>query len=143
MGIRSCPLAVAALLLAVAVGCGTARTAGRTITVPGYDAYPPNTITVENDSPRSPACRADARAFVSQSRLYLAHEGPQSAYPSDVAYVSMRQGLADFAARRCDPALLGQALRARLTAKQLTALVGYVPRPMAASLRQALAAARG
>ena len=141
---RAAVLGALAVLLATAAGCGSAGNASTVepATVRAYDHYPANTIVVEAGSPRSPTCRIDARGFVSQSRLYLVHEGALSAYPSDVAYMAMRQGLADFEVRHCDPALLGEALQ-KLSPKQQSALVRDLPRPMAASLRNALAAARG
>lgn len=150
---RAGVLGALALLLATAAGCGSAGKAGTAgsametgtvvrVTVPAYDHYPANTIVVDTSSPRSTTCRIDARGFVAQSRLYLVHEGKLAAYPSDVAYLGMRQGLADFDVRHCDPALLGEALQ-KLSAKQQAALVSDLPRPMAASVRKALAAVRG
>jgi hypothetical protein len=50
----------------------------------------------------------------------------------------LRQQLADFEARRCDPKLLGSALEHRLSASQRRTLLAHASRPMAAALRRAL-----
>ena len=49
------------------------------------------------------------------ARMFLAHSGPQAAYPADLYFVLLRDALADFRARDCDPAVLGAALDRRLT----------------------------
>jgi hypothetical protein len=53
----------------------------------------------------------------------------------------LRQQLADFEARRCDPKLLGSALEHRLSPSQRRVLLAHASRPMAATLRRALSAA--
>jgi hypothetical protein len=135
--------ALAVSVVAVA-GCGGSPPAGSSVgrvTVRAYDAYPPDTISVPSTNPESPTCRIDARAFARASLQFLAHSGPKAAYPADLYYVIMREELADFEARRCSPALLGNALDRSLTAQQRTALVADLPAEMAGTVRKALSAA--
>jgi hypothetical protein len=139
-------LTVAALALSATVlaGCGSSARhdrAPRQVTVPAYDAYPPDTISVSAPTPDSPACRRDARGFALASLSFLAHSGPESAYPADLYYMVMREEIADFGVRGCSPELLGSALERGLTAGQRRTLVADLPRRMADTLRQALSAA--
>jgi hypothetical protein len=53
----------------------------------------------------------------------------------------LRQQLADFEARRCDPGLLGSALEQRLSPSQRRVLLAHASRPMTTVLRRALEAA--
>jgi hypothetical protein len=53
----------------------------------------------------------------------------------------LRQQLADFQARRCDPKLLGGAIEHLLSPAQRRVLLAQASRPMAAALREALSAA--
>jgi hypothetical protein len=53
----------------------------------------------------------------------------------------LRQQLADFEARRCDPELLGSAIVHRLTPAKRRVLVARASHPVAAALRRALEAA--
>jgi hypothetical protein len=110
-------------------------------TVQRYDVYPADTISVPATSPESQACRRDAVGLARASAGFVAHSGPESVYPADLSYVLMREGVADFDARRCDPKLLGSALVRRLSASQRRVLVTHAPSPMAAVLRRALSAA--
>jgi hypothetical protein len=140
-------LAVAALSAAVlaSAGCGGSSRRGATIgvtTVARYDQYGPDTISVPTTNPSSRPCRTDAGAYALTSTYFLAHNGPEAAYPADLYYIVMREELADFEARRCSPALLGSALAGRLTASRRRALVADLPRAMADVVREALAAAR-
>jgi hypothetical protein len=64
-----------------------------------------------------------------------------AASPADPYYMLLRQQLADFEARRCDPKLLGSALEHRLSPSQRGVLLAHASHPMAASLRRALSAA--
>jgi hypothetical protein len=93
---------------------------------------------VPSTNPDAPACRADARALADASARFVAHYRAASVYPADLSYVLMREELADFGARRCSPALLGDRLDRRLTAPQRRVLLANAPRVMAASLRRAL-----
>jgi hypothetical protein len=124
-------------------GCGStaARVAGGTgtVTVPAYGVFPATTVVGADDAA---ACRLDAGSFSAQARMFLAHSGSQAAYPADLWYVILREALADFGARRCDPALLGRALRRRLGPVQRDALANDLPSAMAARVRESLAAAQ-
>jgi hypothetical protein len=121
-------LPLSALLLAA---CGGGQHRGTTVGV--YGPYPAQTIT----GSRSAAdCARDARIFARDSLLFLAHSAG-AAYPADLYYVILREDFTDFAARLCDPALLGPALRARLTAKQRATLVADLPTGMATAIRNA------
>jgi hypothetical protein len=138
-------LVVASLTAAVLVaGCGGSSRPGGAVgvtTVGVYDQYPPDTISVPTTNPESRPCRVDASAYAKTSTYFVAHSGPKAAYPADLYYVVMRENLADFEARRCNPALLGSALERRLTRRQRRALVTELPRVMADVVRKALAAA--
>jgi len=128
------------LLAALALGgCGgsSGHQAATQLTLPGYGGYPATTESVSGASPA--ACRRDARAFTGDAVLFLAHSGPDAAYPADLYYISMRGVLVDFQGHRCDTALLGGALARRLTAKQRDALVAGLPHAMAAVVREGLA----
>jgi hypothetical protein len=129
--------AVGLLAAVVAAGCGASHARkGDTVTVSGYNVFPPATVVGPHD-PRQ--CRADAESFADDARQFLAHSGPRAAYPADLAFVMLREVLADFRARRCDPKLMGDQLRRRLTASQRQAFVSGLPRAMSAAVRQALA----
>jgi hypothetical protein len=141
-------LVVAALTVAVlaSAGCGGSAGHGSTVgagvtTVGRYDQYPPDTISVPTTNPDSSACRVDARAYARTTTYFVAHSGPQAAYPADLYYVLMREELADFEARRCRRALLGRALEDALTASQRRTLVTDLPTVMADVVRKALTAA--
>jgi hypothetical protein len=106
-----------------------------------YDIYPVDTISVPATNPESLACHRDAVGLARASARFVAHYGPASVYPADLYYVLMREEIADFEARRCDPKLLGSALEQGLSASQRRVLVAHAPRPMAVVLRGALSAA--
>jgi hypothetical protein len=136
---------VAALAAAafVVAGCGSSShgdTTVRVTTVPTYAGFPAETITVASGDPRSPTCGSDARSFARTARVYAIHAGPDSAVPPDTYYLVMREELADFQVRRCDPALLGAAL-ASLPAWQRRTLRSDLPQEMVAAIRRGLAAA--
>jgi hypothetical protein len=132
------------LLAALALGgCGDSSGHGRAatqLTVPGYGGYPATTESLSGASPG--VCRRDARAFTRDAVLFLAHSGPEAAYPADLYYIGMRGVLVDFQGRRCDTALLGGALSRRLTARQRNALVAGLPHVMARVVREGLARPR-
>jgi hypothetical protein len=143
MGKHRYAAATLTLSLAALTGCGSSTHspgALRQATVPAYDAYPPDTISVSGDIPRSPACRSDARSFARTARFFLAHSGPKAAYPADLYYVLMREAIADFGVRHCSPEVLGRALERALSARRRRTLVADLPRQMADIVRQALAA---
>jgi hypothetical protein len=106
-----------------------------------YGIYPGDTTPVSTTSPRSVSCRRDADAFARGSKKYLTHLGELAASPADPYYMLLRQQLADFEARRCDPELLGSAIGNRLSSSQRRALVAHASRPMATALRRAFSAA--
>jgi hypothetical protein len=139
-------LVCAGVTVAVVAGCGgSSRQAGTTVrvTVPGYNAFPAATITGPvAEGGDSEACRLDATSFTRYAADFLAHFGPRSAYPADLAFVQLRSVLADFRARRCDPELLGRDLEQALNAKQRGALVAGLPLALAATVREALSASR-
>src|SRR5262245_53594350 len=123
-------------------GCGeTSRSAGTTtrVTVPAYGVFPKATVTgAAGTGEESPACHTVARSVANDAADFVAHFGPQSAYPADLAFVELRSVLADFQARGCDPRVLGRDLERRLTAKQRAELIAGLPRAMAATVRDAL-----
>lgn len=137
--VAAAAVAAAALL---ACGCGSSHSdaTGHT-TVQRYDIYPADTISVPSTNPESLACRRESVGLARVSARFVAHYGPASVYPADLYYVLMREELADYQARRCDPKLLGRALVQRLSPSQRRVLVTHAPRPMSAALREALSAA--
>jgi hypothetical protein len=141
----SCAAASAGLLAALALlacGCGSSQSGAAGHTTVHYAIYPGATASVPTTNPRSDACRQDALAFARGSAQYLTHYAELAASPADPYYMLLRQQLADFQARRCDPKLLGRALEHRLSPAKRRVLLARASSPMAASLRQALAAAR-
>ncbi len=124
----------------LACGCGSShRTAPGNTTV-RYGIYPAGTATVSTTDPRSASCRQDAVAFARGSAKYLTHYAALAASPADPYYMLLRQQLADFEARRCDPKLLGSALKDRLSPAKRQVLLAHASHPMAEALRRALAA---
>lgn len=123
-------LAVVTTLLA---GCG--GTKHRVVTVGAYGNFPAQTIT---GVATTAECARDGRAFARGAILLLAHSGANAAYPADLYYAILREEFADFEARGCDPKALGDALRARLSAKQRAALVADLPAVMAKVVRAGL-----
>ena len=118
-------LAGAALL----AGCGSSH---KGVAVPAYGDHPATTVAAAPTDPR--ACRIDADAFGDAARMFLAHSGPQAAYPADLYLVLLRDALADFRARHCDPTVLGRVLDRRLTPVERKRLVDGLPSSMAAQL---------
>jgi hypothetical protein len=129
----------------VLAGCGggSPTDAVGTTTVQRYDIYPPDTIAVSSRHPDSVPCHRDARALAESASRFVAHWGPASVYPADLAYVVLREELADFETRRCDPVLLGRALDAQLSAKRQAVLLEHAPKPAATFIRKALAITHG
>jgi hypothetical protein len=121
-----------ALALALA-GCGSSD---KGVAVPAYGEHPATTVAAAPTDPG--ACRADAELFADDARMFLAHSGPAAAYPADLAFVQLREVLADFQARRCDSAVLGRALERHLTPAQRRRLVDGLPTRMAAEVRKSL-----
>lgn len=118
----------------VLAGCG-GGVRKRSVVVPAYGEHPATTVSV---SPSPGACAADARIVARDALAFVQHSTGISAYPSDLYYTIIREDLADFEARSCEPKLLGPALRARLTPKQRAVLVGGLPRTMADIIRAGL-----
>ena len=106
------------------------------MTLPAYGSFPAQTIS---GSPSSAECGKDARIFARDALPLLAHSSTNAAYPADLYYMILREDFADFQGRRCEPALIGAALRDRLTAKQRAALIAYLPTNMADAVRKGLA----
>jgi hypothetical protein len=122
---------VVPLVVVLLAACGGGQ--HRSTTVGVYGPYPAQTITGK----RTPAqCARDAKIFARDSVLFLGHSAG-AAYPADLYYVILREDFSDFAAGLCDPAVLGPALRARLTAKQRATLVADLPAGMATAIRHA------
>ena len=128
-------------LVLLACGCGSAHRAGAGNTTVRYGVYPPGTATVSTADPSSAACHQDAVAFARGSAQFLTHYAKLAASPADPYFMLLRQQLADFEARRCDPELLGSALEHRLSPSQRRVLLAHASSPMAASLLRALSAA--
>jgi hypothetical protein len=133
---------LACVLAAVSVlaGCGSSSHRGAvvTVTVPAYGEHPQTTVTAVAAAPGSRVCAADARTFTRDTLMFLAHSGPEAAYPADLYYVIVRQDLADFEARSCDRKTLGDELRRRLTPAEQRAFVAALPKGMAATVADAL-----
>jgi hypothetical protein len=133
---------VAALLAGVALlacACGSSQRAAQTTV--RYGIYPGGAASVSTTDPRSDSCHKDAVAFARGSAQFLTHYGKLAASPADPYYMLLRQQLADFEARRCDPKLLGSAIERRLSPSERRVLLAHASRPMAAALRQAFSAA--
>jgi hypothetical protein len=125
----------------LACGCGSSHRAAAGNTTVRYGIYPAGTATVSTTDPHSPSCRQDAVAFARGSVKYLTHYAALAASPADPYYMLLRQQLADFQARHCDPKLLGSAIKGRLPASRRQVLLAHASHPMAVALRRALAAA--
>ena len=127
-----------AAVVMLLAGCGGGAKRG-TVTVGAYGGFPATTVT-ESASPTE--CARDGLIIARDGRSFLRHFGASAAYPADLYYMIVREDFADFEARQCDPKLLGNALRARLTPAQRTALAADLPTAMAALIRRGLAATR-
>ena len=125
----------------LACGCGSSHGGTAAQTTVRYGIYPGGTATVSTTDPTSTSCHQDAVAFARGSAKYLTHYAALAASPADPYYMLLRQQLADFEARRCDPKLLGSALEDRLSPAKRQVLLAHASRPMAEALRRALAAA--
>jgi hypothetical protein len=133
-------LAALAVLAVSLAGCGGSSRppAGHAVTVPSYAGFPATTVTAADASPE--ICRVDVTAVTDDARQFVAHSGPQAAYPADLAYVNLRLAFDDFDAKACDPALLGKSLAQALTPKQRRVLLEGLPDVLAGKLRSALRA---
>jgi hypothetical protein len=118
----------------VLAGCGGGARK-RSVVVPAYGEHPATTVSA---SPSPAACAADARIIARDAVALVEHSTANTAYPSDLYYTIIRQDLADFEARSCEPKILGPPLRARLTPKQRVVLVGALPRTLADLIRSGL-----
>jgi hypothetical protein len=125
-------LVLLALIPTACGGAGPSQT-GRTVTFASAGAFPPSTI-VGTYSVRG--CAADARTVVQDARLYYAHSTGAPG-PADLYYYDMRFAYAHFQADGCTSRELGEAMKARLTARQRTFLL----RNVASNLRRAFDAA--
>jgi hypothetical protein len=109
-------------------GCGSSSKS-RDVTVPAYGDHPAATVAAGTADPA--ACRIDADAFAHAGRLFLAHSAARAAYPADLFFVQLREALADFRARGCNPAIL----RSRLGPRQREALIEGLPASLSTALR--------
>ena len=125
-------LALAAGLLA---GCGGGGHGAKVVTVPAYGEHPAATVS---GSYSTAECAKDARIFARDALTLVDHASANAAYPADLYYTIIRSDFADFEARNCGPKLLGEALRARLTAAQRSSLIANLPQAMAQVVRDGL-----
>lgn len=128
-------------LTLLASGCGSSHRGAVDNTTVRYGVYPGSSTPISTTNPTSASCRGDADAFARGSAKFLTHLDELAASPADPYYMLLRQQLADFQARRCDPKLLGAAIENRLSPSKRQMLLAGASRPMATALRQALAAA--
>jgi hypothetical protein len=137
--------ALAVVAMAVALTACGGRAArhgtGTQVSVPAYGVAPATTISSTAASVR--VCRSEAQGFAQDAVDFLEHFGPAAAYPADLNFVILREDLARYAADRCDPRLVGEALQQHLTSAQRRALVADLPDSMAGVVREALASAGG
>ena len=112
-------------------GCGSSKQ--HDVTVPAYGEHPATTLAAAPADPA--ACGRDAVAFGNAARDFLAHSGPKAAYPADLWLVLLRESLADFQARDCDPAVLKRALDRRLSSAELARLAEGLPESISTVLR--------
>jgi hypothetical protein len=91
-------------------------------------------------APPPPFCTREAGRAADNAARILRYYGPGQVYPADVAYLSFKLSVSLFEKRGCDPAVLGAALKRRLTEKQLGELLGHLPATLVRSVRRALAA---
>ncbi len=130
---------VALAWVALAAGCGSSgKEAAGTVTVSGYGVTPAATVVGRRGDAK--ACRADGETVADDALQFLAHSGARAAYPADLDYVMLREVLADFQARGCEPKAMGDPLRKRLTPRQRSAFAAGLPERMSAVVREALAA---
>ena len=127
-------LALAVGLLAGCGGGGTGRST-KVVTVPAYGEHPAATVS---EAYSAAECAKDARIFARDALTLVDHASSNAAYPADLYYTIIRSDFADFEARSCGPKLLGEALRARLTAAQRSSLVANLPQAMAEVVRDGL-----
>ena len=125
-------LALAAGLLA---GCGGGGHGAKVVTVPAYGEHPAATVS---GSYSAAECAKDARIFARDALTLVDHASSNAAYPADLYYTIIRSDFADFEARSCGSKLLGEALRARLTAAQRSSLIANLPQAMAQVVRDGL-----
>ncbi len=82
-------------------------------------------------------CRQEAQLVAVHASSMVRHfEG--SAYPPDMAYFGLRGNFERFQHRQCDRAILGEALRKRLTPKRRATLLRILPAGLSQSVRRAL-----
>lgn len=149
---RFAVLATTVLAAVALAGCGGssghAGSSGqggkqRRVVLPAYGNFPAMTVSAPASSqPRSTHCRQGAGLIAGNALKYVDHYGRAAAYPADLSYLMIREGLADFQVRSCDPALLGSALERRLTAAERNELLADLPTTYARVMRDALARAR-
>ena len=118
---------ILALVAGLVAGCGGGHGA-KVVTVPAYGEHPAATVSGAYSAAE---CAKDARIFASDALTLVDHASSNAAYPADLYYTIIRSDFADFEARSCGSKVLGEALRARLTAGQRSALVANLPRAMA------------
>jgi hypothetical protein len=135
------PACLVAGFVLLASGCGSSHGGTAAQTTVRYGIYPGGTATVSTTDPTSTSCRQDAVAFARGSVKYLTHYAALAASPADPYYMLLRQQLADFEARHCDPKLLGSAIKGRLPPSKRQVLLAHASHPMAEILRRALTAA--
>jgi hypothetical protein len=129
-----------AVIILVLAGCGSGsrpQPAARHVeTIPADGSFPPVTETVSGNT--AAVCSSDADAFARSARMYLAHQGPDAAYPADLYYLGMRDALRDFRVRRCTKSTLGRVLARDFSKRGLHTLLAALPRTMAPAIRAGL-----
>lgn len=128
---------VAVLVLAGCGGSAVREHAGRTVTVGTYAGFPATTI-VGTYTPKG--CARDAAAVAGDAHQYYMHTAGGAPPPADLYYIDMRADYAHFSADACSPADLGRALRAALTARQRSYLLGNLSSDLLDAFRAALKA---
>ena len=138
---RGAAAGVLAGVALVAAGCGSSHHGEAAPTTVHYGIYTGGTASVPTTNPSSRSCHQDADAFARGAAQFLTHLGQLAASPADPYYMLLRQQLADFEARRCDPRLLGSAIEDRLSPAERRELLAHASSSMAAALRGSLSAA--
>lgn len=133
---RARPLALVLLLAVISAGCGGSGPShrGGTVTFVSGGNFPPMTLT---GSYSVRGCADDAHTLVHDARLYYVHSTGAPG-PADLYYYDLRFAYAHFQADGCTSRQLGEAMRARLTARQRTFLLHNVAADLQRAFRTAL-----
>lgn len=121
--------------LALVVALGTAGCGG------GSSDTPTSTSATRAPGSWSTAvCKQVARAVAREGKGALAHyRPPLSNYPPDVALLTVRLSVGGLKGHHCPPAIAGEILARRLSAKQRAELFTHLPPGVVRYLRRGLA----